>query len=272
MSARSFDPVSGLPVHRAMNGAPASYNVLGVPVSVVNMRSAIELLERWAADDTGRFVCVRDVASLVTIAEDPEISPLHREASMIVPDGMPLVYLGRRKGLTVERVCGPDLFEEMMRRSPSNGLRHFFFGGKDGVAEKLAETMRARFPGVMIVGCATPPFRALTPAEEQALHEEIRESRADIVWVGLSSPKQDVWMWRNFRHLSQTLIGVGAAFDFHSGEVRRAPRWMQKSGLEWAYRITQEPKRLSRRYLKYGTKFVWRILQERGRVAGETRS
>ncbi|WP_369024970.1 WecB/TagA/CpsF family glycosyltransferase [Qipengyuania sp. RANM35] len=246
-----------------MKSVPESYDVLGVPVSVVTMDSAATLLEQWSTDAIGRFVCVRDVASLVAISEDEEISPLHREASMIVPDGMPLVYLGRRQGLEVERVCGPDLFEEMMRRSPENSLGHFFFGGKDGVAEKLADRMRARFPGVRIVGCATPPFRAMTPAEQEDIQRHIRDSGADIVWVGLSSPKQDVWMWRNYSHLPQTLIGVGAAFDFHSGEVRRAPPWMQKTGLEWAYRISQEPKRLSRRYLKFGSKFLWSLALRR---------
>ena len=245
-----------------MTLSPTSFDVLGVPISNVTMARASAILEEWSKDEVGRFVCVRDVASLMAIAEDPEISALHHDAAMIVPDGMPLVYLGRRRGLGVERVCGPDLFEEMIRLSPENGLRHFLFGGKDGVAEKLADTMRARFPGALIVGCATPPFRPMSDDETAEIHRQIRDSGADIVWVGLSSPKQDVWMWRNYRALPQTLIGVGAAFDFHSGEIKRAPVWMQKSGLEWAYRIAQEPRRLLRRYIVNGTKFAWRLLRK----------
>lgn len=250
------------PMVAPMRNSPERFDVLDVPVSNVTMDSATALLEQWAADDQGRFVCVRDVASLVAITEDPQIRDLHAEAAVIVPDGMPLVYLGKRRGLGVERVCGPDLFEEMIRRSAENGLRHFFFGGKDGVAEKLAEMMSARFPGALIVGCATPPFREMTSEELAAIHLQIENSGADIVWVGLSSPKQDVWMWRNYRALSQTLIGVGAAFDFHSGEVKRAPKWMQRSGLEWAYRIAQEPRRLLRRYVVNGSKFAWRLLRK----------
>lgn len=245
-----------------MTIAPGSFDVLGVPISDVTLPGAAAILEEWSGDQVGRFVCVRDVASLMAIAENPEISELHSEAAMIVPDGMPLVFLGRRRGLCVERVCGPDLFEEMIRRSPRNGLRHFFFGGKDGVAERLAETMRARFPGALIVGSATPPFRQMTAEETADIHRRIKDSGADIVWVGLSSPKQDVWMWRNYRSLSQTLIGVGAAFDFHSGEVKRAPSWMQKSGLEWAHRLASEPRRLWRRYLVTAPRFVARVLKE----------
>lgn len=249
-SGSSETGASGLP-------APGSYDVLGVPVSQVTMASACALIEQWARDDKGRFVCVRDVASLMAIREDAQIRDLHLEAAMIVPDGMPLVAIGRKRGHPIERVCGPDLFEEMMRRAARNGLRHYLFGGKQGVAEELAQRMRARFPGVEIVGYDTPPFRPMSEEEENAALERIRRSGADIVWVGLSSPKQDVWMWRNYRKLPQTLIGVGAAFDFHSGEVRRAPRWMQRIGLEWAWRVAQEPRRLWRRYLVLGPKFLW---------------
>lgn len=236
------------------------FDVLGVPVSVVTMAGACERLETWSRDDKGRFVCVRDVASLMAINEDPGISMLHAEAAMIIPDGMPLVFIGKRRGLPVERVCGPDLFEEMMRAGRKDGLKHYFFGGKEGVAETLARQMKANFPGVQIVGHDTPPFRPVTDEEEATALEKIRASGADIVWVGLSSPKQDVWMWRNYRKLPQTLIGIGAAFDFHTGQVKRAPRWMQRSGLEWAYRLFQEPRRLWRRYFILAPKFLLQLV------------
>lgn len=238
------------------------FDVLGVPVSVVTMAEAAERIERWAGDGTGRFVCVRDVASLMAIAENPAIAPLHREAAMIVPDGMPLVWIGRKRGLPVERVCGPDLFENMMRRSAGTGLGHYFYGGKPGVAARLTARVRARFPDVRIVGSLTPPFRTLGEAEQEETLTEIAASGADVVWVGMSSPKQDVWMWQNAHRLPQTLIGVGAAFDFHTGEITRAPRWMHKSGLEWLFRLLSEPRRLWRRYLLVAPRFVWRVMRQ----------
>lgn len=252
-----------------MQKPAASFDVLGVPISVVNMVRARHMIELWSQDTEGRFVCVRDIASLMAINDDPEIRSLHHEAAMILPDGMPLVFIGKRRGLPVERVCGPDLFAEMMRSGNENRLRHYFFGGKEGVAEQLARRMKARYPEVQIAGYDTPPFRSMTEEEEAAAIAKIRDSEADIVWVGLSSPKQDVWMWRNYRKLSQTLIGVGAAYDFHTGAVKRAPAWMQRSGLEWCYRLFQEPKRLWRRYLVLGPRFLAKILFRRRNQQGK---
>ncbi|GGD50838.1 WecB/TagA/CpsF family glycosyltransferase [Erythrobacter arachoides] len=237
--------------------------VLGVPVSAVTMAEAVDRIERWAGDGTGRFVCVRDVASLMAIVDNPAISPLHRDAAMIVPDGMPLVWIGKRQGQLVERVCGPDLFEEMLRRSGRTGLNHYFYGGKPGIATKLASQFKNRFPDARVVGASTPPFRDLSETEREETLSAIAASGADVVWIGMSSPKQDVWMWENVHRLSQTLIGVGAAFDFHTGEVRRAPHWMQKNGLEWLFRLLAEPKRLWRRYLVVAPRFVWRVWRER---------
>lgn len=244
------------------------FDVLGVPLSVVTMAGATERIERWAGDETGRFVCVRDVASLMAIVENPAIASLHRKAAMIVPDGMPLVWIGRKRGLPVERVCGPDLFEKMMRRSAGTGLRHYFYGGKPGVAARLAARVQERFPDARIAGFSTPPFRTLGEAEREETLAEIAASGADVVWVGMSSPKQDVWMWQNAHRLPQTLIGVGAAFDFHTGEITRAPRWMQTSGLEWLFRLLSEPRRLWRRYLVIAPRFLWRVMRQETGAAG----
>ncbi len=236
--------------------APETYDVLGVPMSVTSLESAAELIELWAGDEVGRFVCVRDVASLMTIISDPDLAPIHHDASMITPDGMPLVLLGRLRGLPVTRTCGPDLFDLVMRRSQTSGLRHYFYGGKEGVAERLAEVFRHKYPGIQIVGWECPPFRPPTPEEDRATAQRIVESGADVVWVGISSPKQEVWMHRLRQHLPQTLVGVGAAFDFHAGLVQRAPIWMQRSGLEWAHRLASEPQRLWRRYLLLAPRFL----------------
>lgn len=236
------------------------FDVLGVPVSIIAMPEALRRIEEWSQDRLGRFVCIREVASLMAIRQDPTSAPLHQDAAMITPDGMPLVIIGKLLGKPVERVCGPDLMDEMMRRSVHSGLKHYFYGGKEGVAEALAHRFMQKYPGLQVVGWDCPPFRTLTGSEHEGEIEKIANSGADVVWVGLSSPKQDVWMWHNFRCLPQTLIGVGAAFDFHTGQVRRAPRWMQKACLEWFYRLMQEPRRLYKRYLIQAPKFIGLIL------------
>ena len=201
-------------------------------------------------------MCIRDVASLMAINGDPAIRDLHREAAMIAPDGAPIARIGKLRGLPVERTCGPDLIDLVCRRSVDSGLSHFFFGGKPGVAQKLAENFARKYPGIHISGYESPPFRELGEPEDPQVLERIANSGADVIWVGLSSPKQDVWMRDNYRHLPQTLIGVGAAFDFHTGAINRAPRWMREHGLEWAHRLLSEPKRLWHRYLVLAPRFV----------------
>lgn len=237
-----------------------TYDVLGVPITITSPAHAAGIIESWATDDIGRFVCVRDVASLMTIAEDPHLCELHREAAMITPDGAPIALIGKLRGLPVERTCGPDLFDLMCRRSVSSGLSHYFYGGREGVAKRLAEAMVARYPSLRVAGWECPPFREQTPPEDESTVERIRRSGADIVWVGISSPKQDVWMVKHYQKLPQTLIGVGAAFDFHTNAVKRAPVWVQRLMLEWLYRLCSEPKRLWRRYLVLAPRFVWKIM------------
>ncbi len=239
------------------------YSVLGVPISAVDPGRATAAIEAWANDDIGRYVCVRDVASLMACRKDPVLLGLHHRASMVVPDGMPLVWIGRRRGMDVERTCGPDLLDLVCSRSPRTGLKHFFYGGKPGVADKLASVMRKRYPGISVVGTHCPPFRDLSELERAEVIAKIRKSGADVVWVGISSPKQDLWMHEMVGALPQTLIGVGAAFDFHSGEVRRAPVFMQRNGLEWLHRLCSEPRRLWRRYLIQAPTFVWLVMTSR---------
>lgn len=237
-----------------------TYDVLGIPISVVNLERASDQIIEWANDDKGRYVGVREVASVMAMRSRPELSKIAREADMNVPDGMPLVWIGKWRGLPVDRTCGPDLMERMLLQGPNDGLRHFFYGGKDGVADKLAEVFSKRAPGVKIVGTYSPPFRELSEDENDEVLKKIVESKADIVWVGISSPKQDVWMARQKDRLPVTMIGVGAAFDFHSGQVKRAPRWMQKSGLESLHRLCSEPRRLWRRYLIQAPKFLLLVI------------
>ncbi len=250
-----------------MSGAFETYDVLGIPIAVTTLDATSQAILRWKNDSKGRAVGVRDVASVMAMRADPALIAVARRTAMNAPDGMPLVWIGQRRDLPVQRTCGPDLMEKILLESPQTGLRHFFFGGKDGVAEVLAERFRARAPGVEIVGTYCPPFRPLTAGEDAEIIAMIRDSGADVVWVGISSPKQDLWMDAHLDTLPMTMIGVGAAFDFHSGMVRRAPKWVQRAGFEWFYRLASEPRRLWRRYLVLAPKFVFLIAADRLRSA-----
>jgi len=240
--------------------APPTYDVLGVPISAVCPELVADSIEEWANDDNGRFVCFRDVASLMTISDDQSIKGLHEEAAIIAPDGMPIALLGKLLGYRVKRTSGPDFMDFMMRRSLNSKLKHYLYGGKDDVAIRLKSAFEDRYPGIKIVGCESPPLYSPGNVIDSDTILRIKNSGADIVWIGLSSPKQDVWMWHTYKDLPQTLLGVGAAFDFHAGIVKRAPRWMQSIMLEWFYRLIHEPKRLWKRYLVLAPKFVLRVL------------
>ncbi|MEQ1842619.1 MAG: WecB/TagA/CpsF family glycosyltransferase, partial [Verrucomicrobiales bacterium] len=224
--------------------SPQSYDVLGVPVSEVTLDSACDLILEWANDKVGRFVCIRDVHGVMRAQDDPDLMQIHQDAALVTPDGMPIVMLGKLKGRPVSRVCGPDLMPHVIDQGRKRGLSHYFFGGGEGIAQELVDSLQERFPGVNIAGWETPPFRPLSDEETDDILQRIEESGADIVWVGLSTPKQEYWMHRVASRSSATFIGVGAAFDFHTGKVTRAPKWMQDAMLEWLYRFAAEPRRL----------------------------
>jgi N-acetylglucosaminyldiphosphoundecaprenol N-acetyl-beta-D-mannosaminyltransferase len=213
------------------------------------------------------YVCVTGVHGVTEAQNDPAFCAILNAAFLNTTDGMPLVWLGRHAhGRWVDRVYGPDLMLEIFRATQSTTIRHFFYGGAPGVAEELKTRLEARFPGVTVCGTYCPPFRPLNPTEEADLQSIVREARPDIIWVGLSTPKQERFMAEYLSKLDTTLMfGVGAAFDFHAGRISQAPRWMQRSGLEWFYRLCSEPRRLGRRYLVNNPLFIWRIL---GQLSG----
>ncbi len=255
-------PGSGSGNARARRGSLARLNVLGVGVSAVNTDSTIATINNWVATGTPNYVTVTGVHGVVESQDDSGLARIHNAAGLVVPDGMPIVWLAKRAGhRQVERVYGPDLMLEVCRRSEQTGYAHFLYGGGDGVAELLQRRLLERFPALRIVGRYTPPFRPLTPDEEVAIACAIDASGADIVWVGLGTPKQERWMSSMMPRIDRAvLIGVGAAFDFHSGLKTQAPRWMQRSGLEWFYRMVSEPRRLGARYLRNNPRFVWLII------------
>ncbi len=237
------------------------FNVLGVAVSGMNLRVATAaMLEAVRARRKG-YVCVTGVHGITEAQDDLEFRRILNGAFLNTPDGMPLVWLGRHfLGWRVDRVYGPDLMLEVFAATRQWPCRHFFYGGAPGVAELLKTRLEERFPGATICGTYTPPFRPLDAQEETELIEVVHVRRPDIVWVGLSTPKQERFMADYLPRLDTTLmVGVGAAFDFHSGRVRQAPRWVQRSGLEWLYRLATEPRRLARRYLVNNPLFVARL-------------
>lgn len=237
-------------------------NVLGVGISAINMDIALEQIEGWIARREQRYVCVATVHGVMECQRDPMLRQVFNNSGLTTPDGMPLVWLSRLSGFRqTRRVYGPDLMLALCRRSVERGYGHFLYGGAEGVAETLANRLGQRFPGLRFVGTYTPPFRPLTPAEDAEVVERINRAAPDIVWVGISAPKQDRWMAEHVGRLTApVLIGVGAAFDFHSGRKRQAPRWMQGAGLEWLFRLSQEPRRLWQRYLVYNPMFVGLVL------------
>ena len=237
-------------------------NVLGVGLSVLDLQTALESMARAIAEKRKGYICITGVHGVSEAQTDPLFRVILNEAFLCTPDGMPMVWMGKFAGhREMDRVYGPDLMALVCQSSPARGWRHFLYGGGPGVAAELKAKLEERFPGLQIVGTYTPPFRSLNVEEENALEQMIDSARPDILWVGLSTPKQEKFMAQYLPQLNVTLmIGVGAAFDFHSGKIRQAPRWMQRSGLEWCYRLCSEPRRLWKRYLKNNPMFVARVL------------
>jgi N-acetylglucosaminyldiphosphoundecaprenol N-acetyl-beta-D-mannosaminyltransferase len=236
-------------------------NVLGVAVSPINMALALEHITQAVQTRKKGYICVTGVHGVSEAQSDPEFRQILNHAFLCTPDGMPLVWVGRWLGQKqMDRVYGPDLMLAVMELSEQTGWRHFFYGGANGTAQALKVKLLERFPKLQIVGTYEPPFRPLQPNELQELQEDLRRSSPDFMWVGLSTPKQERFMAQHLDKLEVTLMcGVGAAFDFHAGKVRQAPRWMQRSGLEWLFRLGCEPRRLWKRYFKNNPLFVLRI-------------
>ena len=238
---------------------PRSVEVLGIPLALTDYERTMDWMDATIASKSRGYVCVAAVHTVMVCKEDPELRAAVLNSDLTVPDGQPLVWAMNALGHDLSsRVYGPELMERYCERSALTGARIFLYGGRNqGALVQLALNLRRRFPGVKIVGGYSPPFRDLTPEEERSVVEEINHSQADVVWVGIGVPKQEKWMAHMRPRLAApVLVGVGAAFDFHAGLVPQAPGWMQRVGLEWVFRLAQEPTRLWRRYLRYNPRFV----------------
>ena len=236
-------------------------NVLGIGISAVDMGEALSSTEELLRRRCKGYISVTGVHGVMEAQRDPAFRQTLNRSLLCLPDGMPTVWVGRlQRHRTMGRVYGPDFMMEMCRRAVSSRTRHFLYGGKPGVAETLQRNLERQVPGIIICGTYTPPFRLLTVDEEQAVVETVREAKPDIIWVGLSTPKQERFMARTIERLDCCLmIGVGAAFDIHAGLLVDAPAWMKSCGLQWLHRLCKEPRRLWRRYLHNNPAFLWNI-------------
>jgi N-acetylglucosaminyldiphosphoundecaprenol N-acetyl-beta-D-mannosaminyltransferase len=236
-------------------------NILGVGISAIDLTIAVDHIEQCVRSGTREYVCVCPVHSIMECRRSPDVRAVFNSAGMVTPDGMPVVWVARMMGhAEVRRVYGPDLMQAELESATGRTHRHLFYGGRPGVAQRLADAMARRYAGLRVAGVIEPPFASLDELCTPETAAAINAARPDVVWVGMSSPKQDRWMARMRPQLAApVLIGVGAAFDFLSGTVSQAPRWMQRSGLEWVHRLGTDPRRLWRRYLVDNPWFVWDV-------------
>jgi N-acetylglucosaminyldiphosphoundecaprenol N-acetyl-beta-D-mannosaminyltransferase len=246
---------------------PPRVNILGVGAMPLDLGKAAITLERWRVERQRNYVCLISVHGLVMAQHHPDVRDALNRCNMAAEDGMPLVWWSRLAGFAqARRVCGSDLLDTVCAYGLQRGYRHYFYGASSHVVGLLTDRLQRRHPGLIVAGYRSPPFRALTAAEEADDIAAINEARPDFVWVGLGMPKQERWMVEHLGKIDATaLIGIGAAFDFHAGTKPRAPIWMQRSGLEWLFRLMTEPRRLAHRYLIDNALFVSYML---GQVTG----
>lgn len=251
-------------------------NVLGIPVACLDMAGLAAEIRRYldtrGPDSAGDFVCFRDVHGVVLAQDDEVLMQAHRDAMLVVADGKPLAVLARINGSReVSQVRGIDSVPALCQAGLAHGWRHFFLGGPPGVADDLAAEMTLRFPGLVVAGTESPPFRPLSRVETDAMVDRINAARPDLVWVGLGSPKQELWMAEIAPRLKGAVcLGVGAAFDIHTGRVAHAPAWVRRIGIEWLFRVLQEPRRLAGRYMRAIPRFLALVALDRFKLGDNT--
>lgn len=239
-------------------------SILGVNIAITNMEEMISYIIDNIEELSGKYICVSNVHTTVMSYENPEYKKIQNTAVVRIPDGRPLSLVQKKKGFKeAERVTGPDLMQSIFENSKNNKLRHYFYGSTEQTLSLLEQKLRETYPDIEIVGMYSPPFRNLTAEEDKEIIDKINKANPDIVWIGLGAPKQEKWMYEHMDKINGLMIGVGAGFDFLAGNIKRAPKWMQKCSLEWLYRLLQDPKRLFTRYLKTNVKFIRLIIKNR---------
>lgn len=237
--------------------------ILGVNIAVTNMAQTVQYIENNLEELRGKYICVSNVHTTIMAHDNPAYRNVQNSAAIALPDGKPLSVVSRKRGYTeAERVTGPDLMGELFARK--NGLKHFFYGDKEETLQILQQKLKEKYPDIQIAGMISPPFRSLSQEEEKAYIQQINDSGADIVWIGLGAPKQENWMYEHQGMFQGVMIGVGAGFSYHAGLIKRAPEWMQKMSLEWLYRLMQDPVRLFKRYFTTNLKFLLLEAKDKG--------
>lgn len=248
-------------IHKVDKSEIPICNILGVNIAAIDMEWLLGYLDNNIYTLSGDYICVSNVHTTVTAYEDEEYLKIQNGGIMAIPDGGPLSSVGHKRGFkNMKRTTGPSLMGEIFKISVSKGYRHFFYGSTDETLEKLYFVLKENYPGIQIAGMYSPPFRPMTVEEDKTIVERINETKPDFVWVGLGAPKQEKWMAAHQGYVNGLMIGVGAGFDYYAGNIERAPEWMQKSNLEWVYRLLQDPKRLFGRYWHTNTKFIWNAM------------
>ena len=243
-------------------------NILGVGVSALDLSNAVDSVSTFLQTGKKGYICVTGMHGIMEAQSDPEFREIQNKSLLTTPDGIPTVWIGRIDGHNkMKQVRGADFMLQVCESTARTGVRHFLYGGKPGVAELLRDILTIRFPGLQIVGTYTPPFRPLTTQEEVDLREQLLKSRADVLWCGISTPKQERFMARYIDTLPvRLMVGVGAAFDLNAGLLNDSPLWVQRCGLQWLHRLCQEPRRLWKRYLLNIPHFLWLYLLQRAGV------
>lgn len=232
-------------------------NILGVNVNVTDMDDTVKIITENLDNIKGNYICVSNVHTTVMSYENESYKNIQNAGFMVLPDGKPLSIISKKRGFKeAKRVTGPDLMEMIFKISHEKGYRHYFYGSTQETLDTLEGRLKSKYPNMIITGMYSPPFRKLTDKEDEEIVKNINKTNSDFVWVGLGAPKQEIWMHNHKTKINGLMIGVGAGFDYHAGNILRAPLWMQKYSLEWLYRLLQDPKRLFKRYFTTNTKFI----------------
>lgn len=235
--------------------------IMGVNIAAINMEWLLDFTKTYIHAISGDYMCVSNVHTTVMSYDDAEYCAIQNGGIMAIPDGGPLSSVGRKRGFhEMQRTTGPDYMGEIFKISAKYGYRHYFYGATEETLAKLREKLTESYPEIEIVGMYSPPYRELTEEEDEEIVQAINEAQADFVWVGLGAPKQEIWMARHKGRVNGFMVGVGAGFDYFAGNIKRAPKWMQRLNLEWLYRLFQNPKRLFKRYFYSNPKFIWHAM------------
>lgn len=229
-----------------------------VSVCATTNRECVEQIFDLPVEPISATVELVGVPAVISASESAEIKEMYSRATMAIIDGMPIVKKARKLGFVCDRCAAPDIMGSLFEESIKRGKTHYFYGGKDDeVLRKLRENLEMKYPGIQILGMYSPPFRPLTEEEDATICKKINELKPDFLWVGIGAPKQEMWMWKHQEKIHGTrMIGVGAGFNFFAGTLKKAPAWMENAGIEWLFRLVKEPKRLWRRYVLGGFKYL----------------